>query len=227
MAPRGRLIGGALACLALAACGGGSGEREEAGGVRFVAIGDSYTIGTAVDEAERWPNQLAERVPALDLVANLGVNGFTSGDVIANELPALDAHQPDFVTLLIGVNDVVQGVAEERYAGNVRLIVETLLERLPADRIVCVATPDYTKTPRGSSFGDPLEQAAAIERVNLILRTVCEEGEIAFVAEPHAISLEAADDPGLVADDGLHPSGEQYRRWTDAIAPIVEALLRD
>jgi acyl-CoA thioesterase I len=69
--------------------------------------------------------------------------------------------------------------------------------------------------------------AAAIERINLVLRTVCEDHEIAFVAEPYAISLEVADDPGLVADDGLHPSGEQYRRWTDAIAPIVEDLLRD
>jgi len=231
MGLRGRLIGRALAMLAptlvLVACGGVRAERQEEGSVRYVALGDSYTIGTAVDEAERWPNQLVERVPSLDLVANLGVNGFTSADVIADELPALDAHRPEFVTLLIGVNDVVQGVAEEQYAGNVRTIIEALLERLPADRIVCVATPDYTKTPQGSAFGDPAQQATAIERANAILRTVCEEHEIAFVAEPHAISREAAGTPELVADDGLHPSGEQYRQWTDAIAPIVDALLRD
>jgi lysophospholipase L1-like esterase len=231
MALRGRLIGGALAMLAptlvLVACGGVSAERQEEGSVRYIALGDSYTIGTAVDEAERWPNQLVERVPSLDLVANLGVNGFTSADVIADELPALDAHRPEFMTLLIGVNDVVQGVPEEQYAGNVRTIIEALLERLPADRIVCIATPDYTKTPQGSAFGDPAQQAAAIERANAILRTVCEEHEIAFVAEPHAISREAAGTPEMVADDGLHPSGEQYRQWTDAIAPIVDALLRD
>ena len=57
------------------------------------------------------------------------------------------------MTLLIGVNDVVQGVPQEHYAANVRRIVETLLHRLPADRIICVATPDYTKTPQGASFG--------------------------------------------------------------------------
>ena len=224
MALRGTLIGGALAALALTGC---TGEAEEDASVRYVALGDSYTIGTAVDEAERWPNQLVARVPGLELVANLGVNGFTSGDLIAVELPALDEHQPDFVSLLIGVNDVVQGVPETQYAANVRHIVETLLERLPADRIVCVATPDYTKTPQGAAFGDPKQQSQAIERANTTLRTVCEDKGIAFVAEPHAISLEAADDPELVAGDGLHPSGAQYLRWTDAIAPLIEELLRD
>jgi lysophospholipase L1-like esterase len=51
--------------------------------------------------------------------------------------------------------------------------------------------------------------------------------DVAFVSEPYVISLEAADKPELVADDGLHPSGEQYRRWTDAIAPVIEDQLRD
>ena len=227
MALRGTLIGGALVVTALAGCNGGAEEAEEDAGVRYVALGDSYTIGTAVDEAERWPNQLVERVPALELVANLGVNGFTSADLIATELPALDRHEPELVTLLIGVNDVVQGVPEEQYAANVRRIVETLLERLPPHRIVCVATPDYTRTAQGAAFGDPEQRAAGIERANTTFQTVCEGYEIAFVSEPYAISLEAADDPRLVADDGLHPSGEQYRRWADAIAPVVEDLLRD
>jgi acyl-CoA thioesterase I len=220
-------MGAALVALALGLGGCGEEPSPEDGGLRYVALGDSYTIGTAVEEAERWPNQLVARVEGLELVANLGVNGFTSGDVIANQLPALDGHEPDFVTLLVGVNDVVQGVPEEGYASNVRVIVDALVERLPPNRIACVATPDYTRTPQGAAFGDPVQQAAAIERVNAILRTVCEQYEIAFVAETHAISLDAADDPALVAADGLHPSGEQYRRWTDAIAPVVADLLRD
>jgi acyl-CoA thioesterase I len=227
MALCGTLIAGALVVAVLAGCDGRAEEIEEDAGVRYVALGDSYTIGTAVNEEERWPNQLVERVPALDLVANLGVNGFTSADLIANALPALDRHDPELVTLLIGVNDVVRGVPEEQYAANVRRIVETLLERLPSDRIVCVATPDYTKTPQGAAFGDPAERAAGIERANTTLLAVCESYGIAFVSEPYAISLEAADDPELVAADGLHPSGEQYRRWTDAIAPVVEDRLRD
>ena len=86
--------------------------------LRYVAIGDSYTIGTAVTETERFPNQLVARLPGLELVANLGVNGFTSDDVIRLELPQLAALRPEVVTVLIGVNDVVQGVPVLAYRDN-------------------------------------------------------------------------------------------------------------
>lgn len=194
--------------------------------VRYVALGDSYTIGTSVAEAERWPNQLVERVEQLELVGNPAVNGYTSLDLINDELPLLDVLQPELVTLLIGVNDVVQGVPDSQYAGNVAVILEELLTRLPPSRIVCIATPDYTVMPSGEAFGDPIQQSAAILRANAILREACESREIAFVPEIFELSQEARDDRSLVADDGLHPSGEQYRRWVDVIAPVVEELIR-
>lgn len=193
--------------------------------MRHVALGDSYTIGTAVTEAERWPNQLAERVEEMQLTANLGVNGYTSADVVAEELPQLDELRPELVSLLIGVNDVVQGVPDAAYAGNVALILDDLAARLPANRIVCVATPDYTRTPRGAEYGNPELQSDRIVRFNAILREACELRGITFVPEIFEISQRASDQPGLVAEDGLHPSGEQYRRWVDAIAPIVQDLL--
>lgn len=193
--------------------------------VRYVALGDSYTIGTSVAEAERFPNQLAARIAGLELVANPAVNGYTSRDLIEEELPALEAMRPELVTLLVGVNDVVQGVPERQYAANVTLILEELLTLLPAERIVCVATPDYTVTPQGAAYGDPEQQRAAIRRVNEVLGEACASRGIRFVPEIFEISREAADDPSLVADDGLHPSGAQYARWVEAIAPVVEEAL--
>lgn len=193
--------------------------------MRYVALGDSYTIGTAVTEGERWPNQLAERVPELELAGNPAVNGFTSADLIAEELPRLEELRPELVTVLIGVNDVVQGVPDGRYAENVAVILDEVLARVRRDRVVCVATPDYTRTPRGAEYGDPVQQSDAIVRVNAILREACELRGITFVPEIFEISQRAADDPSLVADDGLHPSGAQYRLWVDAIAPVVEDLL--
>lgn len=200
-------------------------DREER--VRFVALGDSYTIGTAVAEAERWPNQLVARVPELTLAGNPAVNGYTSADLIADELPQLDGLRPELVSLLIGVNDVVRGVPDATYAGNVAVILEELLARLPPDRILCVATPDYTRTPRGADYGDPQQQSDRIVRVNAILREACEARDIAFVPEVFEISQAATDEPALVADDGLHPSGEQYRRWVDVIEPVVRRLVAE
>jgi lysophospholipase L1-like esterase len=196
-------------------------------GLRYVALGDSYTIGTATrGAAERWPDQLVARLGggALELVANLAVNGFTSRDVIDKELPRLDALRPGFASLLIGVNDVVQGVDETMYRRNVTAILDDLLGRLAPDRIVAVTTPDYTVTPEGASYGDPTTQAARIRRVNGIFAETSAARGVACV-EIHDLSLRAAADRSLVADDGLHPSGAQYALWVDRIAPVVEGLL--
>jgi acyl-CoA thioesterase-1 len=193
--------------------------------LRYVALGDSYTIGTSVNTAESWPSQLVARVADLELVANLGVNGYTSADLIDDELPSLAGLRPDVVTLLIGVNDVVQGVPEEQYRANVEEILDHVLALVPSDRLLCVATPDYTVTPQGGAFGLPAQQEAGIERVNAILQSACEGRGVRFVPEIFAISQAAATDPSSVAGDGLHPSGAQYALWVDAIQPIVEELL--
>lgn len=214
---------GMLAALIGAGCGN-AGQEDR---VRYVALGDSYTIGTSVGEAERWPNQLAGRLTGLELVGNPAVNGYTSADLIAEELGQLDRLRPEFVSLLIGVNDVVQGVSDAQYSGNIALILEELLTRLPPERILCVATPDYTRTPNGAAYGDPDLQSDRIVRVNAILREACELRRVAFVPEIFEISQRVTDDPSLVADDGLHPSGAQYRLWVEAIEPVVARLLDD
>ena len=197
--------------------------------LRYAALGDSYTIGTATRSAsERWPDQLIAALgasPPLELVANLGVNGFTSRDVIEVELPKLPALEPEFVTVLVGVNDVVQGVPEATYRENVTVILDEVLSRLPPNRLLVVTTPDYTVTPRGGDFGDPTQQAAEIRRFNAVIDELA-SGRGISVVDIHDLSLAAAEDRSLVADDGLHPSGAQYARWVDRIAPVVEDLLR-
>lgn len=231
MRSRAVCVGLLVAGMALGGCaapqqgGSASASTSEELALRYVALGDSYTIGTSVGEDERWPNQLVARVPELSLVDNLGVNGYTSADLIHDELPALDALEPEFVTLLIGVNDVVQGVPEDEYAANVEVILAALRARLPPGRILCVATPDYTVTPSGAAFGDPTQQSAGIARNNAILLDACHERGIRFVQETLDISREASTDRSLVANDGLHPSGAQYKRWVDVIAPIVAELV--
>jgi len=196
---------------------------------RYVALGDSYTIGAFVAAQQRWPEQLVAALgpdaSTLTLVANLGVNGFTSADLIREELPALDALAPEFVTVLIGVNDVVQGVSAATYEANVVVILDSLLVRFPANRILTVGIPDYTVTPKGGAFGDPRQRRDEIVRYNGIMERLSRDRGVTFV-DILDISWEAATNRLLVAGDGLHPSGIQYRRWVERILPVVEELLR-
>ena len=202
---------------------------RDSAGLRYVALGDSYTIGTSTrSPAERWPDQLVARLgpelPTLDLVANLGVNGYTSQDVIEVELPQLDALRPEFASLLVGVNDVVQGVAEATFRANAAAILDDLRRRLTTDRIVVVSTPDYTVTPQGAAYGDPDAQSAAIRRNNDIFHELTDGAGVAWV-DIHDLSLRARNERSFVADDGLHPSAAQYALWVDRIAPVIARLI--
>jgi len=198
--------------------------------VRYVALGDSYTIGTSVAPHERFPDQLVAALrdeaagPALELVANLGVNGFTSADLIRDELPALGALAPGFVSLCIGVNDVVQGVPLATYEARVADILDAVVALVGSARIVVIAVPDYTVTPAGSDYGDPAERRAAIGTVNAAMARQARERGIAIV-DIVDISREVGVDRSLVAGDGLHPSGAQYARWVARLAPVVRSLL--
>ena len=228
---RSELAIAALAVLfGLAGCAVSEAPSPVAGpdGLRYVALGDSFTIGTSVEPAVRFPDQLVAALgttaPTLKLVANLGVNGYTSADLAREELPALADLEPEFVTVLIGVNDVVQGVPIETYETTVGTILDALRARLPADRVVTVAIPDYTVTPAGAEYGDPTQQHDAIVANNAVMERLAGARGIAYV-DIFDLSLRAADDRSLVADDGLHPSGKQYALWVERIQPVVEGLL--
>ncbi len=203
---------------------GGMASCGHMAAVRFVALGDSYTIGTSVEGAARWPNQLAAALPSLELVANLGVNGFTARDVIAAELPRLAGLEPGFVSLLVGVNDVIQGVTGDAYARRVGQILDAMAGLVGAGRCLFVTTPDYTVTPAGGDYGDPATVSAAIRRFNE-LGTAAASARGVAVVDIHDLSLRAGADRALVAIDGLHPSGLQYSLWVDRIKPVVAALL--
>jgi acyl-CoA thioesterase-1 len=196
--------------------------------LRYVALGDSYTIGTSVEPRERFPDQLVAALAGhgvqVELVANLGVDGYTTANLIQRELPELESLAPDVVTLLIGVNDVVQRVPIADYEINAVTILDAVLLHVPADRIVVVAIPDYTVTPAGGDFGSPDEQSAAIAAANAVMERLATIRGVAWV-DIWDISREAAAERSLVADDGLHPSGAQYARWVERIAPVVLDLL--
>ena len=201
--------------------------------MRYVALGDSYTIGTSVRPAERWPDQLvaalaaeaeaAGRQPPLELVGNPAVNGFTTRDVIAVELPQLAGLEPELASLLIGTNDVIQGLGEDRYQANLEVILDAVTALTGPGRLFGVTSPDYTVTPAGRDYGDPVVRSAGLRRHNAIFAGVLAARGIPVV-DIHDLSLGAATDRSLVAGDGLHPSGAQYRLWVDRILPIVRDL---
>ncbi len=197
------------------------------GAIRYLPLGDSYTIGQSVPEQDRWPNQLAARLAAkgttLQIVANPSATGYTTQDLIDHELPLVTQLKPDFVTILIGVNDYVQGVPIGTFQKNLAYIVAMLQQEMTKPKnIVLVTIPDYGKTPAGAQFGSPQTSQAGVEAFNAIIQKVASNQKLPL-ADIFPISQQVADDPSLIAGDGLHPSGKQYTAWTNIIYDTIQS----
>ncbi|MBS0584559.1 MAG: SGNH/GDSL hydrolase family protein [Proteobacteria bacterium] len=190
---------------------------------RFLALGDSYTIGEGVAEAERWPVQLAQAlgIAAPDILAR---TGWTTDELAA--AMAQHAFDPpyDLVTLLIGVNNQYRGRDLANYRDEFRALLERAIELAGGrpGRVIVVSIPDWGVTRFGRESGrDAAQTAREIDRYNTA------NAEISRSARVHHVDVTAfsREDPGLVVADGLHPSGTAYRRWSEAILPVARRAL--
>lgn len=193
--------------------------------IRYAAIGDSYTICEGVPEDQRWPNLLTkhmnEKGIQTELVCNPSVMGYTTQQVIDEELPVFEKSNPNFATLLIGVNDWVQEVDSTRFRENFEYIVDFMLVRLPGpERMIIISIPDFGVTPEGPKYSRGRDISAGLAEFNAIIKEVADERGIAVV-DVFLISKKMATDPSMVWDDGLHPSAKMYAEWEKMILPVA------
>lgn len=200
------------------------------GVIKYVALGDSYTIGTGVREAQTWPVLLTKHLQEtgidIELLANPARNGYNTQDVIDRELPVFDRAEPDFVTLMIGTNDWAQGVNKDTFQKNLAHILDHLQAGLPNKRNVLVlTTPDYSITPTGAGFGNAEETAKGIQSFNDIIKKEAKKRGLTVV-DIFPISQQLQDNPDLVGNDGLHPSAAAFEVWEAEIYPPALELLQ-
>ncbi|HST27990.1 MAG TPA: SGNH/GDSL hydrolase family protein [Rudaea sp.] len=198
---------------------------------RFLALGDSYTIGEGVAANENWPHQLAAALRAQgvtiadpEIVAR---TGWTTDELSA----AMDAHafHPPYalVTLLIGVNNQYRGRDLQNYRVEFRKLLERAIALAGGDpsRVVVVSIPDWGVTRFGAESGrDPGKVAREIDAFNASAAAISTTLHARYV-DVTAISRDRGGAPDMLIGDGLHPSAAMYARWTAAIAPAARATL--
>ena len=202
------------------------------GKYRFLALGDSYTIGEGVAAAERWPVQLAaalrETGVDIDDPRIIARTGWTTDELLAaieSAAPPIESDY-DVVTLLIGVNDQYRGRGVDAFlAGFERLLQLARTFARGSARVIVVSIPDWSVTPfaRDDARGAPAI-AREIDDFNTVARGLSESVGAAFV-DVTAISRRAAHSPALLAADALHPSAEMYRLWVPVIQRVAGKLL--
>lgn len=196
--------------------------------IRYVALGDSYTIGEGVPSEESWPVLLTKHLQQndidIELVANPSRTGWTTQQVLDRELPLFENLNPTFATLLIGVNDYVQGVNITTFRSRLAQIMDLVLSKLPRkENFIVITIPDYSATPTGSQFSGP-STSADIERFNTVIKEEAAKRNIPVV-DIYPLTQQMKDHPELVVADGLHPSGKEYALWEEMIYPVAEGIL--
>lgn len=199
--------------------------------LRYLALGDSYTIGEGVPESGRWPVQLAHALRADGLpMADpriIAQTGWTTDELDA----AIDAVHPlaeyDLVSLLIGVNNQYRGRSVDEYRAQFTGLLERAIgfAQWRRERVLVLSIPDWGITPFaiGDARGATLI-GAEIDAFNLAARQVCGERGIAFV-DITAASRERGAEAAMLVDDGLHPSSAMYVQWTRLALPVARQLL--
>lgn len=200
--------------------------------MKYLALGDSYTIGESVVVSERWPQQLVEllrqRGVAIADPEIIAVTGWTTEELMA----AIDRQDPPndygLVSVLAGVNNQYRGQSVETYAAELRALLDRAVTFAGGNRqrVFVLSIPDWTATPFFASTGRDFEsQRNQMARYNVACREVAEAAGLAYY-DITPSTLKAATDRSLVAADGLHPSGELYKRWASQIVDRVHETLR-
>lgn len=205
--------------------------REKKQKIKYLPLGDSYTICEGARYSECWTELLTvnlhKRGVQLEIPANPARSGFTTKDLIERELPLLEVYNPDFITLLIGVNDWVQGVPKEEFLANYKLILNRIQSSLTVkENILILTIPDFSVKPEGEKYAKGRDISKGLSAYNeIIMKEASARG--LKVVDLFKVSQEMKYDKQSVAADGLHPSAKEYAVWEKLISPIVFEMLRE
>lgn len=198
-------------------------QSKRAEPVTYLALGDSTGLGLGAKSGYGYVEQLMTRIqhehPGSRLVKLCRLGETTTG---LRQRVAQGFHvKPTFVTLSIGINDLLQRISDEEFAANYEDIVKSL-KRL-ALPIVVTNLPDISSAP---SLPNSMREEI---RGNLLLFNK----RIEALAKRHGLLLVDLYEPSsklvtthaFFSSDGFHPSDAGYEFWTRIMWPTVKIAI--
>ena len=196
--------------------------------MKYLALGDSYTIGESVNQTETFPYQLVTKLSSdsdltFEAPKMIAKTGWTTGELLKGIKQARPKSDFDLVTLLIGVNNQYRAYSIEEYKTELQTLINQTIQFANgnASHVILVSIPDYGVTP----FGKEMAQ-----KIDLELRAFNQVGkELAMKNHLHwvdifQISKAAEQKPDLLASDNLHPSEKMYQLWVEEIYMVAKTI---
>ena len=197
--------------------------------MKYLALGDSYTIGESVDFMDRFPVQLVNRLKSkghdFAMPEIIAKTGWTTDELIVGIEEIKPKDDFDLVTLLIGVNNQYRGRELENYEDEFEQLLKMAIEFAGGSKkkVIVISIPDYGVTPFGQKKGRK-KVANEIDEFNRVNREISDKYEVEYV-DVTELSRKALRQINLIAEDGLHPSGEMYSEWVEEMLPVALKVL--
>jgi len=198
---------------------------------KYLALGDSYTIGESVCSDCNYPKQLTDSLNTIlkekISVKIIAKTGWTTTDL----LKAIAAENPsenyDLVTLLIGVNNQYQGKPFSLYEKELPKLMDMAIDfaKGKKENVIVLSIPDYAFTPFGQKSGKSEKITSELIKYNAFAEKTADEKGVRF-ENITPITQQGLENPALVASDGLHPSEVAYNMFVKMMFGDVLKILR-
>ncbi len=204
-------------------------QVTESSEFRYLALGDSYTIGESVPQNERWPVQLSDSLNSegFSVVETniIATTGWTTAELQEGITVANPDSAYDMVSLLIGVNNQYRGYDFDIYEIELVELVDWAIALAGGDtsKVFLVSIPNYGVTPFGQSRGEDRIRQELLEYDGYASQIADQYGIPFFNITP--ISEKAKSDASYIAEDNLHPSGKMYTEWVTLMLPEIIQLI--
>lgn len=205
-------------------------RASDSTGAKYLALGDSYTIGQSVQESERFPAQAVQLLRSQNINIKdpeyIAATGWTTDNLISAINSKNPANDFDIVTLLIGVNDQYQHRDTTGYRERFSELLNKAVVFAGSRKthVFVLSIPDYSATPFvGQS--DKSSVSMQIDQFNAINKEIALQNGITYI-DITPSTRQAATDASLIANDGLHPSGKEYAVWAGMLVPLIKKVLQ-
>jgi lysophospholipase L1-like esterase len=198
--------------------------------MKYLALGDSYTIGEQVNLKENFPHQLVkvlseEYDKSIHDPTIIATTGWTTGELLKGIKDASLKDRFDFTTLLIGVNNQYRGYSLEEYKQEFALLLNKAILYTGGrkNRVFVLSIPDWGVTPFAAEKDSSLI-SKEINNFNAVNKAITTSYMCKYIDITERTRVSGKEVKYLTPDK-LHYSAEEYREWVNLLAPVVAASL--
>lgn len=178
-------------------------QRESMFEMCPVRKADIVFVGDSITARGEWQEFFPEQV-----VLNRGIDSdVTEG--VRNRLSVIIETQPEKIFLMIGINDLKQGISSETTLEYYEQILEQLSSSLP-DCEIYVQSILPVSSSTGISNRD-------VQDLNVSIQKLAEECNITYIDLYSFLVDEHNDLPKAYSADGVHMTGDAYKIWIDVL----------